>query len=245
MLIAADQCARLGLSLCCVGIILITLELLQLAGKELPEWWRNRWLTVFVLIVRLTAAAGTLLSLAFKKISPELLLVLIASQIFCNVRFENLRRAADTLYVMVLVHYWASVAAQESSWLSDGALYLLALHASWAYFRCGWLKLKGPTWRRGQYLVQLFSSSPYESPDVMKTLSRFGRFAHIPCWVVILFELVFPLALFGPVWVTALVLFTGVWFHFYIARAMGLHDFFWAFLATYPAIVFFNQRFAL
>ena len=61
---------------------------------------------------------------------------------------------------------------------------------------------------------------------------------------VILLELFFPLCVVLPAPLFFAVLGAGAIFHVSIAISMGLHGFFWSFVATYPAFYFARERLA-
>ncbi|MEL6536471.1 MAG: hypothetical protein AAFQ98_13730, partial [Bacteroidota bacterium] len=66
----------------------------------------------------------------------------------------------------------------------------------------------------------------YGKPKVQQVLT----------WSTLLFELLFPLFLFTPYPYAWVFLAEGVLLHGSIALLMGLNSFFWAFIATYPAL---------
>ena len=57
-------------------------------------------------------------------------------------------------------------------------------------------------------------------------------------WAVILGEVCFPLAVLLPARGVVAVLAVGLAFHLVVAVCMGLNTFVWAFVATYPAVLF-------
>jgi hypothetical protein len=61
-------------------------------------------------------------------------------------------------------------------------------------------------------------------------------------FVFVLWESVFPIALLVPPKILLLILAMGLIFHISCAWVMGLNTFIWAFLATYPAVIFANQE---
>ena len=58
------------------------------------------------------------------------------------------------------------------------------------------------------------------------------------CWSVIVMETLFPLCLVVPQPWGWPFLGWGVAFHLLCAVIMGLNSFFWAFVATYPALLY-------
>jgi hypothetical protein len=60
-------------------------------------------------------------------------------------------------------------------------------------------------------------------------------------WSVIIVECAFPLVVIAPFPLMVVLLSLGMLFHLLCAVIMGLNSFLWAFVATYPALVFANH----
>jgi hypothetical protein len=118
----------------------------------------------------------------------------------------------------------------------------LAVQLTLSYFISGQIKIVNPEWRRGQALVDVFAFSAYPVSEGLRRLANYPRLMWVMSWGVMLFEVVFPLALFHQ---TALLvaLFIGAAFHFANACLFGLNRFFWIWLAAYPALIWFQERF--
>ena len=142
---------------------------------------------------------------------------------------------------MTLVGLTGLVIAHTTSALGDpvlgwrAALWYVALQSLTSYFVSGWVKLLRPEWRSGTALPvfldtgvygPLAARSVYRSPAVARTLS----------WGFTVWEGLFPLALLD----VRLALFfcaSGALFHFLVFWYFGLNRFFWAWLATFPAVL--------
>ena len=70
--------------------------------------------------------------------------------------------------------------------------------------------------------------------------SRSVSFSTGFCWLVILSETFFPLALFVPHGVLMLTLLAFFMFHAGNAYFMGLNTFVWSFAAAYPSVILLN-----
>lgn len=118
------------------------------------------------------------------------------------------------------------------------SLWFLAGQASLAYLAAGVAKAASPIWRSGAALPGIMSTNSYGSPIIGAVLTRNTRLSLVGCWAVILGECCFPLTLLGVWPLTIMLLFWGASFHVIAAIFMRLNTFVWAFLATYPAILF-------
>ncbi len=146
---------------------------------------------------------------------------------------------SDTVTIHVLIALGTS---QIWPQLEIHALIYIAVFASLSYFAAGVAKLFSVSWRSGAALSQflLFSNAAFPNrftaavrrrPDITRKWS----------WVAMGWEILFPLALFFPAaaWI---FLVSGVAFHLLNFYFFGLNRFFWAWLATYPAIALVSQQ---
>jgi hypothetical protein len=117
-------------------------------------------------------------------------------------------------------------------------LWFLTAQACLAYFTAGVAKLVSSSWRSGTALPEILATHAYGHPWGAKILSRRPHVSQSLCWSVILLECAFPLVLLGIDRLTYGLLVGGALFHLGTAILMRLNTFLWAFVATYPAILF-------
>lgn len=144
------------------------------------------------------------------------------------------RMATLVLFCLTLAH-WLPENWQE---LAFG---YLALQLVLSYFVSGQVKLVHPDWRSGQALCDVLRFSAYPVAETLRTLSDRPRLLWAASWTVILFEVLFPLALLNSHLLT-IALCIGVMFHLANAFLFGLNRFVWAWLAAYPSILWFQGR---
>ena len=121
------------------------------------------------------------------------------------------------------------------------ALSYLAVQLLLSYFVSGWVKVINPEWRSGSALRDVFRFSAYPVSEALRGLAERRRFLWIMGWAVILFELVFSLALLNPI-ALKLALLGAAGFHLSNACFFGLNRFFWIWLCAYPALIWFQDR---
>ena len=136
----------------------------------------------------------------------------------------------------LLCAHWA-----PSQQLADVALAYLAVQVVLSYFVSGWVKLRNPSWRAGRALADVFAISAYPVSQDLRGLAARQKLLVIGSWVVILFEVMFPIALLHPV---ALVFALGLAAVFHLANAMlfGLNRFLWIWLSAFPAVIWFQDK---
>ncbi len=116
------------------------------------------------------------------------------------------------------------------------ALWFLSIQLLTSYFMSGWVKLKHPGWRNGGTLSVFLDTGVY---GPLRAHSRYRRrpVAILLSWGFILWEGLFGLV-FVDVRLAWLGCAIGVVFHFMVFRYLGLNRFFWAWLSTYPALIY-------
>lgn len=118
-----------------------------------------------------------------------------------------------------------------------GLVWYICIQTLFSYFIAGISKLKEADWRNGLALKKLLLLSNYNVPPVIKSLTRDHYFIKTLSWLVILFELSAPLTLIHPELASAFVLI-AVTFHFSNFLILGLNRFVWAWMASYPSLIY-------
>jgi hypothetical protein len=111
----------------------------------------------------------------------------------------------------------------------------VALQLITSYFMSGWVKLKHRGWRDGTALP-LFLDTGIYGPLPADSWLRHPLLARAVSWAFILWEGLFALVFLDVrlAWIGCLL---GAVFHFMVFWYFGLNRFFWAWLATYPALI--------
>ncbi len=140
------------------------------------------------------------------------------------------------LFCLTLAHFMPTLQLKE---LAFG---YLGIQLVLSYFMAGWVKVVNPEWRRGQALQDVFAFSAYPVSLSLRGWAQRPQILFYMSWAVMLFELVFPLTL-----LTQYSLYMGLGiaaaFHFSNACLFGLNRFFWGWIAAYPSIIWFQERF--
>lgn len=112
---------------------------------------------------------------------------------------------------------------------------LISIQALSSYFLSGTVKLLHAGWRDGRALPTLLDGGIH-GPLAANSLLRRQPIAIICSWAFILWEAAFPLAMIDPR-VTTLWCAIGVAFHSLVFWYFGLNRFFWAWCASFPALI--------
>jgi hypothetical protein len=139
---------------------------------------------------------------------------------------------------LLLAHGLGTLTDPTQAWRI--ALWYVTLQSLGSYFVSGWIKFMRPEWRSGQALT-VFLDQAVHGPLPEKSLFRSPMVARMCSWSFILWEGLFPLALWS-FHVAAVFCTVAAVFHFLVHWFFGLNRFFWAWLSTFPAILYCASR---
>ena len=151
-----------------------------------------------------------------------------------NVRHKYGLDGSDQMTTIVLISLFLWYAA-PGPLAKQVAIWFIAFQSVLAYVSAGIAKVISTQWRSGSAVRDIVNTRTYGNRLAVQVFDRWPALKPIACWGVILFECSFPLALLSPKLAIAYFAF-GAAMHLGIAAAMGLNNFLWAFIATYPAI---------
>lgn len=225
-LLAWDIC-RLGRRGSCSGRSAALLDAL-FSGQRFSALLLLRLLLAFALCV---CAATTWVAITCS-------LAILLLSLLINLRHTFGRDGSDQMLVIVFAGLAMYFCLTERFRIY--ALLFVALEVTLSYLVAGYVKLISPIWRRGDAIIGVLGTRCYGAPRELRAAVRrlLPSSSRIVCWSVILFECAFPALWFAPRPVAIVLLVAGVAFHAGVAVLMGLNVFFWAFLATYPAVWF-------
>lgn len=135
---------------------------------------------------------------------------------------------------LLIAHGVGAVATPELGWRAG--LWYVTLHSITSYFVSGWVKLLHPSWRTGRALPQ-FLDTGIHGPLPTDSVFRRPWLARAMSWSFTVWEGLMPLALLDPRLALVLCTVAGG-FHFLVFRFFGLNRFFWAWMTSFPAIVY-------
>lgn len=123
----------------------------------------------------------------------------------------------------------------------EAALGYVAVQVVASYALAGGIKLANPQWRDGRALRGILAASAYPTRAFMRGWARHTRLLALASWLLLAFELLFPLALLDRR-LLGLGLAAAAAFHVANALALGLNRFVWTWLAAYPALWWLQER---
>ncbi len=129
---------------------------------------------------------------------------------------------------LVLIHFMPT--------LREYVLGYLALQLMMSYSIAGFYKIINPQWRSGEAVQDIFRYSIYPAAETLRTLANRPKLLCLMSWLIILFELLFPLIILNQT-ILIIGLFLALSFHLANLCLFGLNRFFWAWLAAYPSLL--------
>jgi hypothetical protein len=164
-----------------------------------------------------------------------LLFILVLSGFLLHLRSIYGLDGSDQMTLFVSMGLFAA-SITSSEHVVSLSCWLITLQTCLAYLVAGVAKLISAQWRSGRGLVGILSTSMYGHGALHAFLQTRPNLTCALSWSVILYECSFFLVLAGSRETTLLILATGVMFHVANAAVMGLNNFLWAFVATYPVV---------
>lgn len=135
---------------------------------------------------------------------------------------------------LLLAQIGQALGHSDMGWTA--ALWYVTLQTVTSYFVSGWVKLLRPEWRSGAALPVFLDSGVY-GPLPPDSLFRRPLIARTVSWVFTVWEGCFFLALLDQR-IALVYCASAVAFHFLVYWYFGLNRFFWAWLASFPAVIY-------
>lgn len=164
--------------------------------------------------------------------------VIVALSLFLHLRVPFGLDGSDQMLLLIFVALFLQSSFPDDAIVTNACLWFIALQACLSYTTAGIAKLVSPVWRSGDAMFLITNTQSYGTRAISALLLEYPVLSSLMAWIVITFECVFPLALVLGIPGCFAILTWGVLFHVGNGLLMGLNTFIWAFLATYPAIVY-------
>jgi hypothetical protein len=150
---------------------------------------------------------------------------------------------SDQMETVVLAGLLSTLCLFPSK-LATLGIWFIAAQSTLAYCTSGVSKVFSRSWMSGEAAFKIFNTYTYGHRFVASFFRNFSVLSAPLCWMMVAYECLFPLCLFLPLKLALWVLCAGFFFHMFNAFVMGLNKFFWAFLSTYPALLYCNREIA-
>jgi len=163
--------------------------------------------------------------------------IILLSSLFLAYQIHYGRDGSNQISFIILAGLAFTFLLPTSSPFQAVGLYFIAAQAVLAYFAAGISKVSNAQWRQGSALQSILNTATYGQSTAAAVLGRRPWLGGFVGWSVIGVEIIFPVALVAPPGVLVALLITGAMLHLGTTVLIGLDTFFWAFTATFPAII--------
>ncbi len=213
--------------------VLMAVAFLQQSAEHLTAPLNERWLHLprIVLAILLIASGEPL-------IVESLLLLIGVAALY---RFHGpYNGGSDRMSMLLLTCLLLSHLAPSRQW-QEIAVGYLAVQLVMSYAISGWVKVRNPDWRNGRALQNIFAVSAYPVSESLRSLAKQPALMLGLSWTMLLFEILFPLALLNATGLHAALAIAAL-FHLVNGCVFGLNRFLWIWIAAYPCLLWFQQR---
>ena len=124
----------------------------------------------------------------------------------------------------------------------QACFWYIAIQAITSYFMSGSVKLLRKEWRNGSAMTIFLNAAIYGPLSPNHPL-RNRALALLGSWSFIIWEMLFPFGLLDPR-LAAFFCAVAAVFHFLVFWFFGLNRFFWAWLCSFPAIIWSSAQFS-
>jgi hypothetical protein len=189
------------------------------------------------------AAAGIL---AVQGASLPLVVFLFVGNLLILIRWRGaFNGGSDFLTLVVLTGLLISqvVGALGNAQLGwQAGFWYIAIQAITSYFMSGAVKLLRREWRNGSAMTIFLNAAIYGPLSATHPL-RNKWLTLLGSWGFIVWEILFPLSLLDPR-LAAVFCAVASLFHFLVFWFFGLNRFFWAWMCSFPAIIWCSAQFS-
>jgi hypothetical protein len=223
------------------GLVLLSLsvsafEFYKLKNEILLCFSSNKKLLFKCFLVLLPV--GIVLSL----FNPHFLVMVLAALILATYLFDGSFNGGSDYMNFLIVLSLIVYSFSTSENIQIICLMYIGVQSLLSYFLAGLSKVVKPDWRNGQNLRKIVVSSSYLIPDKFRILlERTPGLTLLLSWLIIISELFIIVGFFNFKIASVLVLFFLL-FHLVNIYIFGLNRFFFAWLASYPCLLFCFYR---
>jgi len=191
------------------------------------------------LLVLRAVCAGLLIASPEMAFGSSLLIYVTLSSLLVCWRWRGTYNGGSDFMTMVVL-LALSAASIWPQWTKVGLGYI-AVQLGLSYFLPGIVKLKNKEWRSGKALALLMNGGNYEIPKSVKNWVARPNTAFALSCGLIAFECSFPIAMINSAF-CEVYLAIALLFHLVTFYVFGLNRFVWAWVAAFPALLYWSAK---
>ncbi len=198
---------------------------------------------VMLLVIRLGLIAVFLYLLAIgQPLNFAVTTALFLTQLYLNFRIPYGKDGSDQMSTIVLCMLFFISAFPDNMLLVNSCLIFIAYQSIISYLTAGIAKLISPTWLKGDIVYDVLNTRTYGNKRIASILKDYKYIRRAFTYTTIGFESLFFIVFFLRAPYNALFLIIPFGFHLSSALFMGLNSFVFAFVSTYPSVLYVVNR---
>jgi hypothetical protein len=150
---------------------------------------------------------------------------------------------SDSMFSLILVALLIGNIFRFSPVVQKACMLYLALQLVLSYFLSGLAKLRQAEWKNGAALSKILLAPYYSAPQKISGLTKNQKLMSVASWMILIFEFSFPLTLLNSK-IALVYIVCGILFHLANVYIFGLNRFLFAWLASYPALIYASSLIA-
>lgn len=221
--------------------------------RTYKKWMMNRWIDPvykvlfdypnYIILVSIQLVFAILLiSHFYRNLSLLFIVVILLLHLLKHLRNQYGLDGADQLQVIIFASLVAFYSTSDPL-IQKFSIFFLCFQSMLSYFIAGLAKVVSPPWREGTAIAGIINTESFGNRAFAQILINRPLISKMICWWIIFFEFVSPFFIFIGIHGTLFFILSGIVFHLSIAIIMRLNSFFWTFVATYPALIYFAGQF--
>lgn len=197
----------------------------------------NRFIFVkSLLIIRLSVIIILIIAVLFSfTLIPYCLFVVVVANLLLSINKQIGNDGADQMnniiFVSLLFYF-----ILPNKIIHHTCIYFIVGQSLLSYFTAGFVKVTSSVWMKSNAVGNILGSLSYGQPTAFRLLNKYQFVGLWLSRLVACFELLLPFSILLPPEYCLYILTVAALFHINCGIWMGLNDFIWAFIATYPLI---------
>jgi hypothetical protein len=173
-------------------------------------------------------------------VTVYLLAIIVSTSLLLAIRNPVGTDGSDQMSAIISIALLITFIFRDAN-IAAISLYFIAAQSILSYVIAGGAKLLSKKWRSGTAIFQIMNTESYGSERIALYLHRSSPLvSQALSWNVMIVESSFFAVAILPYPYFLVFIVWGIFFHVYNAVIMGLNNFFWVFLSTYPALLYAN-----
>lgn len=194
----------------------------------------------FLFLALIILSLLNIVFLTYTVVSNIICLVILIILLWTHSKNSFGKDGGDQMLVFVFICLSIPLINLESVFIKQLTMFLLAYQVMFSYLVASFSKLKGELWRNGKALTGISYSNLYGNKKLYSILIKTPFLSGILSFLVISFQLIFPITLIFPINIFLVFFLIGFLFHLFNSVVLGLNSFLFSFLSTYPSLLYLN-----